>query len=100
MSAKGFIKAVAGGCHIVVIASPGAAKTAMEGVDPWRHALRIRVGAAAEHGRANDELIRFLSEALSLKTSDVDIVHGDRSRRKVVFVPVPAEDVARMLEVD
>lgn len=94
-----FVKSTAGGCLLCVIASPGAAETAIEGVDEWRNALRIRIGAEAEGGKANDELVRFLSHALSLSTADVRIIRGSKSHRKVVFIPISREDAMRLLEV-
>lgn len=99
MPAGDFVKAASGGCFLSVIASPGAAETAIEGVDEWRNALRIRIRAEAERGKANEELVRFLSHALSLNQEDVRVVRGGRSHRKVVFIPIPREDAMRLLGV-
>jgi uncharacterized protein (TIGR00251 family) len=81
----------------MIVASPGAAKTAFDGEDKWRRAVRIRIAAQAERGRANEELIRFLSETLSLSAGEIEVVHGNRSRRKVVFVPLAPETVMERL---
>ena len=99
MLAVDFAKAAAGGCLLSVIASPGASETTIEGVDEWRSALRIRIRAEAEGGKANEELIRFLSHALSLSKTDVRIVSGGRSHKKIVFVAIPREDAMRLLGV-
>jgi uncharacterized protein (TIGR00251 family) len=97
MSAGDFVEAVEGGCHLSIVAAPGAARTAIEGEDEWRRVLRIRVAAQAERGKANEELVRFLSEALSLSVGEVGVVRGSRSRRKVVFVPLAPETVIERL---
>ena len=99
MPAGDFAKAAAGGCLLSIMASPGAAETAIEGVDEWRSAIRIRIGADAQGGKANEELIRFLSHALSLSKTDVRIVRGGRSHKKIVFVAIPREDAMRLLGV-
>lgn len=100
MSAKDFVKAVSGGCHLRIVAVPGAAKTAIEGEDQWRRALRIRIGAQAERGRANEELIRFLSEILSLSPGNIEIIRGSRSHRKAVFLPLAPESAIKRLGMD
>ena len=58
-------------------------------------ALRVRVTAAPERGRANDEVARVLAGALGVSTSAVEIVGGHASRRKRVRVRgVTTEQVA------
>lgn len=94
-----FAKATTGGCLLSIIGAPGAAGTAVEGVDEWRRALRIRIQAEAERGRANEDLLKFLSLTLSLDVADIRIVRGAKSHRKIVFVPLAPEEAARLLGV-
>lgn len=61
---------------------PGAARTAVAG----RHgdALKVRVAAPPEGGKANAALTRFLATELGLPRQAVEIVGGATSRRKRV----------------
>lgn len=49
-------------------------------------ALRVRVRAPPEGGKANEEVRRVLADALGVPPSSVEIVSGHRSRRKRVRV--------------
>ena len=42
----------------------------------------MRLAAPAVEGRANDELVRFVAAALEVRRGDVQVVAGERSRRK------------------
>ena len=62
-------------------------------------ALKIRLAAPPVDGAANDELIRFLAERLSVPRSAVTITAGHTSRRKTVKVTgIEMVDVLRALE--
>jgi len=67
-------------------AVPGASKTELAGIKDGR--LRIRLAAAPEGGKANAELISFLSKALDCPKRDLRIVSGEKSRLKVIAVPI------------
>lgn len=49
-------------------------------------ALKVRVKAPPIEGKANDALIRFLADALGISRSQIEIVSGHASRRKVVRI--------------
>ena len=66
-------------------AVPGASKTEFAGVKDGR--LRIRLAAAPEAGKANAELLNFLSKALGCAKRDLRLVSGEKSRLKVVALP-------------
>ena len=67
-------------------AVPGASKTELTGIKDGR--LRIRLAAAPENGKANAELISFLSGALGCPKRDLRLVSGEKSRLKVIALPV------------
>ena len=67
-------------------AVPGASKTEFAGVKDGR--LRIRLAAAPEDGKANAELLSFLSRALGCPKRDLRLVSGEKSKVKVVAVPL------------
>ena len=71
---------------------PGAARPGLVG----RHgaAWKVKVAAPAEAGRANQALIRLLSDAVELPRRAVSIVAGHGSREKIVsFDGISAGDL-------
>ncbi|MBA2283463.1 MAG: DUF167 domain-containing protein [Acidimicrobiia bacterium] len=65
---------------LAVHAQPGAGRTQVAG----RHgdALKVRVAAPPEGGRANTELARLLAETFAVKPAAVTLTAGDTSRTK------------------
>ena len=55
-------------------------------VDIRNGALRVRVAAAPVDGAANAAVIELLSKTLGLRKGDLEIVSGERGRRKRVLV--------------
>jgi uncharacterized protein (TIGR00251 family) len=78
------------GARLEVWVVPGAARTEMVG--PHNGALRIRVAAPPEDGRANRAVLAFLKKALGAPA--VHLEKGNRSRRKSVVVAGLAPDAA------
>lgn len=62
--------------------SPGSGRT--EIVGRYGDAWKVRVGVQPERGRANDAVLRLLSERLGLPVSELTLVSGAASRDKVV----------------
>ena len=75
--------------------SPGARRSEVVG----RHgdAWKLRVAAAPERGRANDEVERLLAEQLGLPRTGVEIVAGHTGQDKVVQLSGIAADEAELL---
>ncbi len=71
------------GAAITVKVTPRAKKTEVIGLME-DGTLRIRVAAPPVEGAANDALIAFLAEILSLPKSQIDIVGGQSSERKLI----------------
>jgi uncharacterized protein (TIGR00251 family) len=71
-------------CELSLHVVPGASRTAVAGVHGG--ALRVRLAAPPIDGRANAELLRWLSRALGLPGQAVVLVAGERSRRKRVRI--------------
>ncbi|HIH00737.1 TPA: YggU family protein [Thermoplasmata archaeon] len=94
-----FVREVTGGSLIQIIVSPGAKSTEAKGVDAWRGALQVRVAAEPRDGEANAELVKYLSEKLSVPHGDIRIVKGSKSHGKSVFVPLTPGDVRSRLGV-
>jgi len=70
--------------RLEIKAIPGASKTEFAGVKDGR--LRIRVAAAPEDGKANAELLSFLSKRIGCAKRDLRIVSGEKSRVKAIEV--------------
>jgi uncharacterized protein (TIGR00251 family) len=75
---------------------PGAGRTAVTG----RHgdALKIKVAAPPEGGRANQAVVDLVATVLGVKAAQIEMTSGQSSRTKRVKVTgVVVDDVRRML---
>jgi uncharacterized protein (TIGR00251 family) len=71
-------------CRLAIKAIPNAPRNAVAG---WlADTLKIKVHAPALEGRANEELCDFLAETLGLPRRAVTLIHGDKSRQKLVQI--------------
>jgi uncharacterized protein (TIGR00251 family) len=72
--------------HVVLFlyVQPGATRPGVVG----RHgaAVKVRVAAAPERGRANDAVTRLLATELGLRPADIEVVSGHASRHKRVVL--------------
>lgn len=83
-------------CRIAVRAVPGSARAAIVG--PYGDAWKVRLSAAPEKGRANDELVRLLAKLLGIHRHAVRVVAGASARDKLVELDgVTAEQAAAAL---
>jgi len=82
--------------RLEIKAIPGAAKTEFAGVKDSR--LRIRLATTPEDGKANNELINFLSKSFNCPKRDLRIVSGEKSRLKVVELPVKCRKLVEGVE--
>lgn len=77
--------------------APGATRSEVLGRhgDGWR----VRVAAAPERGRANDELVALLARTVGVPRPDVRVLSGAGSRDKVVELRgIDAAEVERRLD--
>jgi hypothetical protein len=74
------VEAIDGGVVITVHAQPGAGRSEVVG----RHgdALKIRVAAPPEKGRANDAITALLAETLGVPATSVSLTSGEKARSK------------------
>lgn len=69
---------------LAIKAIPAASRTCVVG---WLgNALKVRVTAAAEHGKANAAIEAALAEALGVTSDCVRVVAGKSSARKLVEI--------------
>ena len=72
------------GCTLLVRIHPGARRDAVTGMHDG--ALKISLTTPPVEGRANEALIAFLAEALSLPKARIALVAGMTSRSKVLRI--------------
>lgn len=73
--------------------SPKASSNRLVG---WHgEALKLRVTAAPERGKANDAVIALLAEALELPRQAITLVHGETAQDKIVEIAALDEDEIR-----
>lgn len=72
------------GVVIEVKAFPNSPVTKLAGIHDRR--LKIRVNAAPEDGKANKEIIAYLSKLFGCRKSEIEIIRGETSQEKVVLI--------------
>lgn len=73
------------GVFISLRVSPGAKRTAVEGVY-GEDSLKLKVAAPPVDGKANAEVEAFLAKLLGVRKSDVEVIRGMSNRNKTVLV--------------
>ena len=48
--------------------------------------LKIRINAAPEDGKANKEMIKFLSKLFDCKKSEIKILRGETTQEKLILI--------------
>lgn len=79
-----YIKQAKNGVYIFIHAQPGAKNTRTQGL--YGERLKIRIQSQPQNGKANIELIGFLSEVLGIAKKYIQITNGESSQQKTVFI--------------
>ena len=98
MISRRWCSAVPGGVRLAVQIQAKAKKTEVVGV--LDDALKIKLQAQPVEGKANEALIRYLADALSVPRSAITLTHGQTNKRKLLEIAAPAltpETVAQRL---
>jgi len=66
--------------------SPGAKETAVHGYNPWRKRIEVRLSERAQKGKANEQLISFMSELFNVNSRDVRIITGSTNSKKSLLI--------------
>ena len=76
---------------------PGAGRNEVTGFAG--DVLQVKIKAAPEKGKANRELVDFLSGLLGIKRSSLTVVKGETSRHKLLAIEglTPSEAIKRLL---
>ena len=84
------------GVVLPVRAQPGARVNAIRGEQ--NGALKVAVTQVAEKGKANQAVIEVLCDALDLRKSQLELLHGETSPRKRFLVrDVSRDELAKRL---
>lgn len=81
---RAWCSALPGGVRLAVQITPNAKKTEVVGV--LDDALKLKLQAQPIEGKANEALVRYLAETLTVPRSAVTITHGLASKRKLIEV--------------
>lgn len=73
-----------GNIRLTIIVKPNAKQTGI--TDISEEGVGVQVAAPPSEGEANAELVRFLSNLLGLRKSDVSVDKGQRSRKKTILI--------------
>jgi uncharacterized protein len=77
---------------------PGSARNEITGISAG--VLQVKIAAPPEKGKANKELIDFLSESLGVRKASITIVKGETGHSKWVTIEglTPAEILRRLFK--
>ena len=62
--------------------------------------LKVKILSRPVKGKANEELIDYLSDAFNVKRRDIAILSGERETRKVISIPIDENAFRDILEGD
>ena len=92
MSRPAWLDETSAGLRLRIHAQPGAKRTAVAGIHG--DALKIRIQAAPVDGKANAALLGFLAKTLQCSPSQLVLLKGEHSRRKLIGVNGLTSEVA------
>lgn len=92
---KTWIKNYENGSALSLYIQPGASRSEISGLHGER--LKVKIKAPPRDGEANEALIEFFAEILGIGKSKVEIIQGESSRQKVIWVALPPESVITSL---
>ena len=66
--------------------SPNSETNKISGVNDWRKRLRIDISKPAVNGMANEELLRFIIQKFNIKSNQVELISGHKSKHKSIMI--------------
>jgi len=86
------------GCQVRLWVQPGSKKNELAGM--YQGCLKVRLHAPPVDNKANQELTAYLAGILGLKPRRIQVMSGQRSRKKVVIIQMDGQlDIARIQEI-
>ena len=95
-----YLREAPDGCTLAVRVQPGAKKNAVTGIHAG--AVKISLTTPPIEGRANEALIAFLADLLSLPRARISLLSGTTSRTKTMHITSkrPAEVEAALFPTE
>ncbi len=81
---RGVIRAVSGGVEIAITVVPRASRCEIAGVQ--NEMLKVKLTSPPAEGKANAQCIEFIAKCLGIAKSQIAIIQGKNSRRKVLKI--------------
>jgi uncharacterized protein (TIGR00251 family) len=95
---KDAVRQVDDGVILELDISTGSKETAIKGYNPWRKRIEIRLSERAQKGKANAELMVFLSNLFKVHSRDVELISGSTNSKKTVkIIRAHAGDILKIL---
>ena len=95
---KDALRQVQDGVILDLEITPNAKDTEVHGYNQWRKRIEVRLSEMAQKGKANEQLVSFLSDLLNISSGNVEIISGHTSSKKSVKITgVKADDVLGIL---
>lgn len=79
-----WIRETSEGLRLPVRVIPRAAKTEIQGIHG--DALKIRLNSPPVEGKANQALLRYLSDELDIPRSQIQLTSGETGRNKILLI--------------
>lgn len=93
-----FITQKENGIELQLRIHPNAKKDGFAGIWNETH-LKVNINAPAVDGKANSALINFLAKYFHLRKSAIELISGETSREKRIFIQgLSIEDVLRKID--
>ncbi len=90
------LKEIPGGTVLHVRVKPGARRHEILGIHDG--ALKLGVVARPEKGKANRGVLKLLAKILDLAPSAIELVSGNTSKEKTIFIPLTTKEVGYRLK--
>ena len=95
---KDAVRQVEDGVILELDISAGSKETAIKGYNPWRKRIEIRLCERAQQGKANAQLLSFLSYLFQVHSRNVELISGStNSKKSVKIIQAQAEDILKIL---
>lgn len=92
-----YLTTLAGGALLLhIYVQPKASKSRIVGL--YDGCLKLAVAAPPVDGKANEEVIRFLSRLLNIPGRDIALHSGAQSKRKKIRIEAAYDDVREKIE--
>lgn len=95
MDLSSIIREKLSGVELDLVVSPSSPRSEIQGIEPWRQRLVVKLRAPPEKGQANQELVALLTDLFS---APVEVVRGHSSRMKTVHIALGKGRVLEILE--